>query len=194
VPAGRPTAYTDDMPPKLTDKQKLFCEEYLVDLNATQAARRAGYSEKTAYSQGQRLLKNVEAQKLVQSKMGDRSDRTQITQDRVLDEIAAIAFGDIRKLFNEDGTLKPITDLDDDAAKIIAGFDINTVIGDEFGGIKTTKVKTNDKLRSLEMLGKHLVLFTDKHEHSGPEGGPIQNEIKPSSKLQEVLKTIAERS
>ena len=76
----------------LTKKQERFAEEYLVDLNATQAAIRAGYSPKTAYSMGQRLLKNVEVQKAIQAAMEQRSKRTEITQDLVLDEIGKVAF------------------------------------------------------------------------------------------------------
>ena len=84
--------------PKLTDKQKRFCEEYLIDLNATKAAIRAGYKEKTAYAQGQRLLKKVEAQEYLQELMDERSKRTEITADRVLQELAAIAFSDRTEL------------------------------------------------------------------------------------------------
>ena len=69
---------------ELTDKQKRFVEEYLVDLNATQAAIRAGYSEQTAYSIGQRLLKKVEVQEAIQQAQNKRSERTQITQDEVI--------------------------------------------------------------------------------------------------------------
>ena len=69
----------------LSEMQQLFCDEYLIDLNATQAAIRAGYSEKTAYSQGQRLLKNVEIQKQIQKRKDDRSKRTEITQSTFSD-------------------------------------------------------------------------------------------------------------
>lgn len=72
----------------LNKLRKLFIKEYLVDLNATQAAKRAGYSEKTAYSMGQRLLKNVEVQKAIEQSMEERSSRTEITQDMVLKEYA----------------------------------------------------------------------------------------------------------
>ena len=80
---------------KLNDKQKQFCKEYLVDLNATQAAIRARYAEKTAYSQGQRLLKNVEAQEYIRELMQKREQRTEITADKVLEEYAKLGFSDI---------------------------------------------------------------------------------------------------
>lgn len=82
---------------KLTPKQARFVEEYLVDLNATQAAIRAGYSARTAHSQGQRLLKHVEVAASVAAGQQDRSGRTEITADRVLQELAKIGFADIRK-------------------------------------------------------------------------------------------------
>lgn len=77
---------------KLTDKQKRFVDEYLVDLNATAAAKRAGYSEKTAYSMGQRLLKKVEIQAAIQKRQAKLRGKLEITQERVLEELAAIAF------------------------------------------------------------------------------------------------------
>lgn len=88
----------------LTEKQKMFAQEYLVDLNATQAAIRAGYSEKTAYSHGQRLLKNVEIQKSIQKAMQQRSQRTGFSQDMVLEKLGQIAFSeedDVAKVRNQ---------------------------------------------------------------------------------------------
>jgi phage terminase small subunit len=76
----------------LNEKQKRFVKEYLVDLNATQAAIRAGYSKKTAGSQGQRLLKNVEIQTAIQASATRRAQRTEITADRVVEELATVAF------------------------------------------------------------------------------------------------------
>ena len=80
-----------------------FVDEYLVDLNATQAAIRAGYSEKTAYSIGQRLLKNVEVQKMIANRMEERSKRTEITQDRVLTDIELIKQDAMRKASDKNG-------------------------------------------------------------------------------------------
>lgn len=76
---------------KLNEKQNRFCREYIIDLNATQAAIRAGYSEKTAYSIGQRLLKKVECQELIQELMDERKKRTRLTADDVLERIDRIA-------------------------------------------------------------------------------------------------------
>jgi phage terminase small subunit len=104
------------MAKKLTRKQELFVAEYLIDLNATRAAVRAGYSPKTAYSQGQRVLRNVEIHKAIQAAMDKRAEKLEITADRVLKEIAKLAFFDVRKLFNSDGSPKQICELDDDTA------------------------------------------------------------------------------
>ena len=76
----------------LNERQKRFCDEYLIDLNATQAAIRAGYSPKTAYSLGQRLLKKVDIQEYLQKRLKNREERTEVTQDRVLKELAKVAF------------------------------------------------------------------------------------------------------
>jgi len=90
--AGQPSGMMND---KLTPKQEMFCKEYLVDLNATQAATRAGYSEKTAQEQAARLLSNVIIQAEIQARMEKRVDRTEITQDKVLMELAILAFSDL---------------------------------------------------------------------------------------------------
>lgn len=148
--------------PKLSGKQASFVAEYLIDLNATQAAIRAGYSQKTAHSIGQRLLKNVEIQSAIQKAKDSRSVRTEITADRVLQEFARIAFFDPRQLLSDDGRPKDISELDDDTAAVIAGLDMQDVyegFGDErqFIGY-TKKYKFAPKIQALEMLAKHTGL------------------------------------
>lgn len=103
-------------PDSLAPKQERFVAEYLVDLNATQAAIRAGYSAKTAYSAGQRLLKHVEIQKRVSAGKGKQLAKAEITAERVIAEIARLCLSDVRKLFNDDGSLKKPKDWDDDTA------------------------------------------------------------------------------
>ena len=153
---------------KLTPKQKRFVDEYLIDLNATQAAIRAGYSPKTANEQGARLLANVSIAQTIQKAMQDREQRTEITQDRVLQEYARLAFYDPRKLFQPDGTPKPIEALDDDTAAALAGLEVR----EEFEGTGqdrvftgyTKKYKLANKLGALDSLAKHLGLFEPKEE------------------------------
>ncbi|MGL5436605.1 MAG: terminase small subunit [Lachnospiraceae bacterium] len=162
----------------LTKKQKLFVEEYLIDLNATQAAIRAGYSERTSYSMGQRLLKNVEIQNELQERMKQREQRTEITQDRVLQELAKLGFLDIRRFYDDDGKPKDITMLDDSTAACIAGLEVLEEYegsGDDrrfVGYVK--KYKLTDKIKALELIGRHLGMFKDKTEISGDLGLRIQ--------------------
>ena len=108
------------MADKLTPKQSTFVAEYLVDLNATQAAIRAGYSEKTANEQGSRLLANVKITDAIADAMANRAERTEITQDRVLRELARLGFSDLRKTMTQGGALLDPQDWDDDTAASIA--------------------------------------------------------------------------
>ena len=109
---------------KLTDKQKRFCEEYLIDLNATQAALRAGYKAKTARSQGQRMLTKVDIQRRITDLMKERSDRTALTSDSVLQELSRIAMA------------------------------------------QDVEITGKEKLKALELLGKHLSLFQNGADNS----------------------------
>ncbi|AYY97751.1 terminase small subunit [Burkholderia multivorans] len=161
---------------KLTAKQQRFVDEYLVDLNASAAARRAGYSEKTANEQGARLLAKVSVQEAVRAAMTDRRERTHITQDRVLRELARIAFFDIRRLYNADGTLKRPDQFDDEAAAALAGVDVveqMTYSVDGDGELTPTptltkKAKVFDKTTALTLAMRHLGMLNDKLEISRP--------------------------
>lgn len=163
---------------ELTPKQELFIAEYLTDLNATRAAIAAGYSAKTAESQAARLLVNVKVAAVIAEKQGKRLAKLEITADRVLQEIARLAFFDPRKFFNEDGSAKQVSELDDDTAMALAGMDVMELFegsGDQkhaYGLMK--KFKLVDKGQNLERLGKHLKLFTDKAEITGANGGPVE--------------------
>lgn len=108
----------------LTEKQKAFVREYLVDLNATAAAKRAGYSEKTAYSVGNENLTKPEISKAIQKAMQERQERTQVTQDMVVQEISKVAFKDA-------------------------------------ADYSESELKYANKLKALEMLAKHLGLYTE---------------------------------
>lgn len=156
----------------MTPKQKRFCEEYLIDLNSTQAAIRAGYSGKTSYSIGQENLNKPEISNAIQQLMQERQSRTQITQDRVLKELSRIAFFDIRKLYKEDGSLKKPNELDDDAAAVLSGIDIVEMAGGEEAFGFTKKVKIFDKNSALTLAMRHLGMLNDKIEHSGEIKAP----------------------
>lgn len=159
---------------KLTPKQAVFVQEYLIDLNATQAAIRAGYSVRTARSIGEENLRKPDISAAIQLARAEREERTHITQDRVLQELARIAFFDLRKLYREDGTLKAMHELDDEAAAVLAGVDVveTSKASVEDGEVKytpefTKKVKIPDKVGALALAMRHLGMLKDKVEHSG---------------------------
>ncbi len=156
----------------LTARQSRFVDEYTVDFNATQAAIRAGYSEKTARSQGQRLLTNVDIGNLIQERLQNRSQDAEVTAKEVIAQLVRMGFSDIRKLFTPGGQLKSIHDLDDDTAAAIQSIEVVTKFlptkdGEEPEIEYVHKVKLADKKGPLELIGKHLAMWTEKHEHSG---------------------------
>lgn len=150
----------------LNQMQQSFVDQYLVDLNATQAAIRAGYSVKTAASQGQRLLKHPDVAEAVQVRRSQLQSVTQITQERWLREWARIGFSDLRAIFDADGRLKPLADLDDDVAAAIASVEVTEklVPGGEGEIERLRKVKVWDKPSALTQIGRHFGWFTDKLE------------------------------
>jgi len=164
----------------MTPKQERFVEEYLVDLNAAAAYKRAGYcsrSDVVARVEGHRLLANPNVAAAIQERKRVRSVATGITAEQVLRELARVAFSDPRKLYREGGDLAPVKDLDDDTAASLAGVEVFEEFegrGDQRRLIgHTRKLKRWDKVAALNLLGKHLGLFPERHEHSGPDGGEI---------------------
>lgn len=151
---------------KLTDKQKRFIDEYLIDLNATQAAIRAGYSPKTANEQGSRLLANVSIRARIEQAMAERSKRTGINQDRVLRELARIAFVNAADVINFDSaTIAEGASEDDTAA--IASVKVKTIPTPDGDGVER-EIRLADKLKALELCGKHLGMFNDKVDANVP--------------------------
>jgi phage terminase small subunit len=152
----------------LTPKQQRFVDEYLIDLNGTQAVIRAGYSAKGASVQACRLLANANIQAAVQAGRDGASRRTEITLDRVLKELAKIGFANMADYIDK---LEDLENLDRDLMAAVS-----EVIVEDVGGVKRTRVKLLDKRAALVDLGKHLGAFVTKHEVSGPVGGPIRFE------------------
>lgn len=164
----------------MTNAQRRFCDEYLMDLNATRAYKVA-YSrckkDETANVNGSKLLRNTKVQEYIAEKMKEREQRTEVTQDRVVQELAKIAFFNIKDIYNTDGTLKRIKDIDNETAKAISSvktlqragsmkININPEGKDEELPIEhipeqTIEFKANDKVKALELLGKHLGMFSD---------------------------------
>lgn len=149
----------------LTKKQKLFVEEYLIDLNATQAAIRAGYSPDTAQQMGSENLSKPVIKNAINKAIADRSRRTGINQDRVIQEIAKMAFlNPVDVIDMDEATIKGEANRDDTAC--IASVKVKVIPG-EGGNITEREVKIYDKLKALELLGKHLGMFTDKLKMEG---------------------------
>lgn len=162
----------------MTPKQARFVEEYLMDLNATQAAIRAGYSKKTAGQIGEHLLKKVEIQQALEERMKSRSERTQIDSDWVLIRLAQDATADLADLYDENGHLLPVKDWPMAwRTGLVAG--VETVMerdGVDKDGkpvyVTVRKIRLADRTKLLELVGKHIDVgaFKDRVEHSGKIG------------------------
>jgi phage terminase small subunit len=154
--------------PTLNARQEQFVAEYLIDLNGTQAAIRAGYSPKTASEQSFDLLRKPQIAQAIAEKRQEAQKSTNITVERVLKEVAGLAFFDVRKLVNADGSPKSITDLDDETARAIQGIELQTVKDGENDFALVRKYKVADKNAALEKLMKHLGLFEKDNSQNNP--------------------------
>ena len=157
---------------KLTPRQQRFVEEYLIDVNASQAAIRAGFSNKESGSCGARLLRHPVVGEAVRQAMADRSARTGITADRVLREYARIAFADIRN-FTAKGTkgLKTVAELSDDEA---------AAVQELTGHGEGARVKLHDKKKALDALARHLGLFRRGQE-------PAESPSAAAERIRELI-------
>lgn len=167
----------------LTDKQSMFVKEYLIDLNATQAAIRAGYSPKSAMEQGYQLLQKTSVQEEIQIQMNNRSKRTEITADKVLKELAKLGFSDMRDFASWDSggvNLMQSTDIEDTAC-------VSEVSQSATAFGTNVKIKFHDKKGALELLGKHLGIFVEKLEVSGN----MNNNVNISGLSLEELRRLA---
>lgn len=173
-PKKKPEPREREMPPK----RARFVEEYLIDLNATQAAIRAGYSKKTAEVQGPRLLGNVRVASGIERLKAQRSAKVGITAERILEELRRLALSDVRGLFDEHGNLRAIADLTDEQAAAISSVEVVTKIipgakGEPADVEYVHKIRSWDKPRALELLAKHLGIIRDRMEHTGKDGAPL---------------------
>lgn len=151
-------------------RRAVFVENFIASGNATQAALQAGFSPRTAGQQGSRLLKLVEVQQEISARRTARIKKFELSTDRVLRELSRIVFLDPRQFFNRDGTMKAITELDEDCAAGIASLVI-TEIKDEKGVITgcTRKIRFWDKNAALQKAMTKLGLFTERRDpHLGP--------------------------
>lgn len=153
----------------MTEKQKIFADEYLIDLNATRAYRMAYPNVKkddTAAAAAARMLRNVKVAEYIQERMQERQQRTEVTQDRVVQELAAIAFAKATDYvtIKSNGSaavvmIKSTDDLTDEQVRAIAGIK---------EGANGVEIKLNDKEKALELLGRHLGMWNDKLEVKAP--------------------------
>lgn len=176
--------------PKLKRRQQRFVDEYLVDLNATQAAIRAGYSPRTAGEMGAENLKKPHIALAIQEAQQARANRTEITADRVLKGIARLAFSDIRNMFTPDGRLRAVTDLDDATAAAVSSVKVVTrPAGENPDGTREVEyvheIKLTNKDASLDKLMRHL----GEYEKDNRQRSPLAE--LPRETVQEIATRLA---
>lgn len=164
----------------LPPRQRVFVSEYLKTKNAKQSAIKAGFSKKSAEVTGSRLLRNAQVKAKIEAALGKVEEKAIITVAEVVSELKKIGFADLRKAYGTDNKLLPLAQIPDDVAAAMIGVESEELysgsgqdrerVGD------TVKVKLADKVRCLEALGKHLGIFIERRELSGPNGGPIRLE------------------
>lgn len=176
---------------RANNKQKRFVDEYLIDLNATAAASRAGYKNGEF---GRQLLTYPYVADLIQKRIKARQTRTEITQDRVLLEIARLAFSDGRKAFDKDGRLLPVHEWSDDVAASISSIKVRTKYKrDSDGNVEpetVTEIKMWDKNSALEKAGKHLGLFMDRMKVEGE----LNVSVDLSPHIKEMIESVRSKS
>jgi len=185
---------------KLTKKQKLFVAEYQKDWNATRAAIVVGYKEHRASEIACRLVKKSQVQEAIEKAMAERLRKIGVHSERILTEVARVGLSDLRKLYNEDGSLKLPHEWSDEAAAAIAGVEVleefigkgkaRTLVG------HTKKVRVFDKVRALELLSKNLgIIGNGKHrDEDGDEGiERVLTTLELSAKIVYLVKLAVER-
>lgn len=167
----------------MKEKQERFAREYIVDLNATAAAKRAGYSQKTAYSAGHALLKNPDVKKKISEFQHDLQKRTEITAEKVIQELAAIGFSNIQDFIRDDNKPENLKRLQRRKGSSVHSVKVvETETEMDNGRIykrTSTSFKLHDKVRALENLGKHLGIFEKDNLQAA---GKVVITIKPKSK------------
>lgn len=178
----------------LTPRQAKFCVEYLIDLNGTQAAIRAGYATSGARTEATRLLANADIVEELNRLRGEIAAKTQITPERILQEYARIGFSDVRRTLGANGELKNPQEWDDDTAAAIAGVEVVTRTsgyGDDAAVEYVHKIKTWDKKAALDSMAKHLGMFDGKKDVTDPEQTQEEEDLRSlGRKLAFVLSSV----
>lgn len=183
----------------LRDKQRRFVEEYLIDLNATQAAIRAGYAPKSAEVTGHKLLRNAKVAAKLAEAQEARSKRTQVDADWVLRRLTDEATADLADIIDDAGSLRPVGEWPEIWRQgLVSGIDVHEEVVEGAKVGQTVKVKLSDRIKRIELIGRHVDVgaFKSTMEHTGKGGGPIKTEEigAGATKLAEFLNGIAERS
>ena len=165
---------------KLTAKQIRFVDEYMVDFNATQAAIRAGYSEKTANTIGAQNLAKLSIQAEISRRQKDLQRRTEVTQERVVKELARIAFANMADYLHVETQTRTKDDGTETTYQIVVLSETEDLSTDQRAALANVKqsvngveIKLHDKIKALELLGRHIGMFNDKLSLSGTDGGPL---------------------
>lgn len=184
--AKKPATKKKATPRAMNARERLFVVEYLKDLNATQAAIRAGYSEKTARQQGTRLLSKAVIAEAIARGMAKRNERVKVDAEFLLQRLADEAFADIADIYNDDGSLKPIREWPLVwRTGLIAGIEVEEIF--EGRGEQRTlvgvlrKVKISDRVKRLDLIGKHVDVQAWKE----------RREIGVDQPLKELLREIS---
>lgn len=179
---------------ELTPRQADFVAEYLKDLNATQAAIRAGYSAKMAQHLGYQLLQKPPVQAAIAAALAARTQRTQIDADHVLRRLAEQDAADLADIIADDGTVKPISQWPAVWRRgLVAGIEVVTFGNAEKGLGEITKLKLADRMKNLELMGRHTAVgaWRDKVELMGKDGGPVQVQVSAHELTDDELARIA---
>lgn len=162
---------------KLTPKEKLFISHYVKTRNATQSAISAGYSENSAKEIGYENLTKLHIKVEIDKKINALQEKVDLSSEMILRELMRVAFADLKDImeWDDDGVrIIPSAELEDDQSRVLSEVSSTTTTLPNRTTITNTKAKAYDKLRALELLGKHLKMFTDRTELTGPDGAPIQ--------------------
>jgi phage terminase small subunit len=169
---------------KLTPKQRIFVEEYLVDLNGSRAHKKVFKSkDTTARTEGSKLLADPNVKRAIEARLAKRIEKTAFKADDVLAQLKQSAIHDIAQLYDVDGNFKSIHDIPPELRICIQGVDADEHIDSNGRVTVTRKIKMVDRLRALELYGKHLKLFTEKLDISG--GLTLEQIVMQSIKLEQ---------
>lgn len=185
---------------KLTPKQRLFVAEYIKDYNATRAALAAGYKEKAAYRTGGENLHKPLIKAAIEEQIKAREKRTLVTADRVIAELARVGFANVEDFIaiQKDGSAYiDLSSMTRDQAAAVQEITVDEYVegrGDDARPVKKVKLRFLDKIKALELLGRHLALFIDRHKVSGDEGEPpVQIEQLSSAERRERIQALIEK-